>query len=141
MEIKINRLQLNLIEIMKLKIEIGARWLTGIIFVVFGANKFFHFIPMPEPPPPELAVFQGFMASIYLMPLIAIVEVIAGVLFILNRYVALGLLIITPIAVNIVLFHAFLGPEGLPMGVFLLIAIVFLFFFHKEKFQGVIAAK
>ncbi len=141
MEIKIKHLQSNYIKIMKSKIEIGARWLTGVIFLVFGANKFLNFIPMPEPPPAELAVFQGFMASKYLMPLIGLVEIVAGLLFIINRYVALGLVIIAPIVVNIVLFHAFLGPEGLPMGIFLLVATGFLFLFHKEKFQGVIAAK
>jgi uncharacterized membrane protein YphA (DoxX/SURF4 family) len=43
-------------------IVVIARVLLGLIFVVFGFNGFFHFIPMGPPPPPDSAAAHFFTA-------------------------------------------------------------------------------
>src|SRR5437762_13269791 len=87
-----------------------ARILLGLIFVVFGSNAFLHFIPM-GPRPPGLAgeYFHAFAASgqVYV---IGALQVIAGVLLLIGRFVPLGLTILGAIIVNIWLFHTFLAP-------------------------------
>ncbi len=65
---------------MKQKINVGVRILLGLILTVFGLNKFFSFMPMPEFSEPAGALMGAFMEAGYLMPMIAIVEVVTGVL-------------------------------------------------------------
>ena len=47
-----------------------------------------------------------------------VLQVIGGVLLLANRFVPLALVLLAPIVVNIVLFHAFMAPSGLPIAVF-----------------------
>ena len=98
------------------KAVIICRVLLGVMFAVFGLNGFLHFIPQPPPPPGLLADFYRVMTeSHYLGPVFA-VQLIAGILFLVNRYVILALLIIAPVIVNILIFHIMLLPSGIAPG-------------------------
>ena len=92
-----------------------ARLLLGLVFTVFGLDGFLHFLPQPTTPPPEgaMAFAIALMKSGYMFPLIKGTEVLAGLLLLSNRFVPLALVLLAPIIVNIVAFHAFLAPEGL----------------------------
>jgi hypothetical protein len=48
--------------------------------------------------------------------------------------------LIAPIIVNIVLVHAFLGPEGLPLASFLVLANSFLAYHHRESYRPLFRA-
>ena len=87
-----------------------ARILMGLIFLVFGLNGFFMFIPAPKVVIPEAAMaFQGaLMASGYMIKLVAGTQAIVGVLLLVNRFVPLAITLIAPVIVNIVAFHLFL---------------------------------
>ena len=88
-----------------------ARILLGLLFLVFGLNGFLHFIPMP--PPTGLA--GQYMGALFLSHYLAVVfalEAVGGLLLLLNRYVPLALVLLGPVLVNIVLFHACLAPAG-----------------------------
>jgi hypothetical protein len=94
-----------------------ARYLAGVIFLVFGLNGFLHFIPMP---PPE-GIAGQFMGALYLshyLTVIFAVQVIGAVLLLVNRYVPLALAGLAPVIVNILCFHAFMAPSGLPLALF-----------------------
>src|SRR6476661_3048711 len=89
-----------------------SRFLLGLIFLVFGLNGFLHFIPMP-PPSGVAGQFLGAMfVSKYLLFVFAI-ELIGGVLLLINRYVPLALTILGPVIVNILLFHSLMNSDGL----------------------------
>lgn len=46
-----------------------ARILLGLLFVIFGLNGFFHFIPQPPPPAGVAGQYLGAMAeSHYMVP-------------------------------------------------------------------------
>jgi putative oxidoreductase len=47
-----------------------------------------------------------------------LLQVIAGILLLSNRFVPLALALLAPIIVNIVLFHTFMAPQGLPVALF-----------------------
>src|SRR6202044_2635879 len=91
-----------------------ARYLLGLIFLVFGANGFLHFIPMP-PPPGVAGQFMGALFVSHVLVVIFLLELIGGILLLVGRYVPLGLVLLGPVIVNIVLFHAFMAPSGLPL--------------------------
>jgi hypothetical protein len=84
----------------------------GLIFMVFGLNGFFHFIPLPAPV--GLAgQFMGALAgSGYLLP-VFVLELVAGAMFVTKSYVPLALALIAPVVANIVLYHALLEHHGL----------------------------
>jgi putative oxidoreductase len=101
------------------------RLLLGLVFVVFGANGFLQFLPMPPLPQGLVGEFlHAFFASGYVY-VIAGCELIGGLLLLIGRFVPLGLTILGPIIVNIVLFHLLLASEGL--GLAIVIAVLFLF--------------
>lgn len=121
----------------------GARVLMGLIFLVFGLNGFLNFIPAPSTPPPEEAA--GFMGALtktaYMFPLIMGTQLIVGILLLLNRLVPLALALIAPVIVNIVAFHAFLEPSGLPLAIVVLVLEVYLAWAYREMYRPMLAQR
>ena len=92
-----------------------SRVLLGLVFVLFGLNGFFNFIPL-EAPQGEAGAFLGALATTgYMFPLIKIVEIVAGIFLLTNRRVTLATLMLAPIVVNILAFHIFLDNSGMLM--------------------------
>ncbi|NER14269.1 DoxX family membrane protein [Leptobacterium flavescens] len=100
---------------MSSKLTLVARILLGLILVVFGANKFYEFLPaLPlDENGGAYAFFGALAATGYMIYLIGLVEVIAGILLLTNRSVPFALVILAPISVNVVLFHALLDPSNI----------------------------
>ncbi len=115
------------------------RVLVGLMFVVFGANIFFHFIPMPDKAPPRLAADFGnaLMQSKYML-VVGALQFLGGALLLLGRYVPLGLTLLGPVVVNIVLVHIFLDPSGLPMAGIVSALILYLLYQYRTAFAGLV---
>jgi putative oxidoreductase len=94
-----------------------ARYLAGVIFLVFGLNGFLHFIPLP-PPEGIAGQFMGALFVSHYLTVIFAVQVMAAVLLLVNRYVPLALAALAPVIVNILCFHALMAPSGLPLALF-----------------------
>lgn len=111
-----------------------ARILLGLIFLVFGLNKFLQFMPSPELEG-AAAEFMGllFMKSSYGI-IIGLIEVVSGILLLIGKYVRLAMLLITPIILNILLFHIFWAPGGLIIALVNLALIVLLYIYHRKAF-------
>lgn len=106
---------------MKTKIQFVLRLLFGLAFINSGLNKFFNYMPAPEDLPQELMKdFAAFMEISWLLPLVAVIEIIGGVLFITGKYRALGAIVIFPIMVGIIFIHTTVAPSGLPIALLLL---------------------
>ena len=113
-----------------------SRILLGLVFVIFGANGFLHFIPM-QPMPGAAGAFIGALAGSGYFYVIAGLQVLGGLCLILGaRFVALGLTLLGPIIVNIVLFHLFLAPQGLPVAIVVLLLSLFLLWVYRFKFPA-----
>lgn len=98
---------------MKSKIISVVRILFGLLLIVFGANKFLGFMPMPELSG-GAGDFMGALAKTgYIFPVVGAVELGVGLLLVLNFFTPLALIILFPISVNIVLFHLFLDMGGI----------------------------
>jgi uncharacterized membrane protein YphA (DoxX/SURF4 family) len=114
-------------------LTIAVRLLLGLVFVVFGLNAFLHFIKQP-PPSGQAAAFAGAMFMSGYFYVVAICQIAGGALLLIGRFVALGLTILGPVIVNIVLFHVFLAPEGLPLASAVLVLEAFLIWSYRERF-------
>ncbi|MEM1205327.1 MAG: DoxX family membrane protein [Acidobacteriota bacterium] len=123
------------------KALLGARLLLGLIFTAFGINYFVPFLPVPELPPAAGAFFGALAESGYMLPLVKITEVVGGLMLLAGLFVPLALTILAPVVVNIVLFHVFLEPSGLPMGIALVALQVFLAWGYRDAFAGVLEAR
>src|SRR6267154_5164065 len=117
-----------------------ARYLAGVIFLVFGLNGFLHFIPLP-PPAGIAGQFMGALyASHYLMVIFAF-QVIAAVLLLVTRYVPLALAMLAPVIVNILCFHALMAPSGLPLALFVAILWAVIFVDVRPAFAGLFLSR
>lgn len=124
---------------MKEKVLMVFRILFGLMMVNSGLNKFLQYMPMPEMSPEAGALMGAFMESVYMFPLVAAVELVAGALIITKRFNALGAVLMMPITVNIFFIHAVLDPAGFVMGAVLLALNIWFLVENKEKFNALIA--
>jgi len=118
-----------------------ARYLLGLMFTVFGLNGFLNFIPMPkEPPPPLVGQFMGALMTSHYMTAVFAIQLVAGILFLLNRYVALALTLIGPIIVNILLFHGLMQPATIAPGLVATLCWAAVFYRFRSAFAGIFRA-
>lgn len=114
------------------------RVLLGLLLLVAGINKFANFMPAPEHNEAATAFFGALFATGYMLPLIAVVEILCGAAFVAGRFVALAAVLLAPISVNIVLFHALLDPAGGAPGFFVGAANIYLLVVCLPKYQDML---
>ena len=117
-----------------------ARYLAGVIFLVFGLNGFLNFIPMP-PPGGIAGQFMGALYASHYLWVIFAFQVIAGVLLLVNRYVPLAVAILAPVLVNILTFHALMAPSGLPLALFVALLWTVIFIEVRPAFSGLFQSR
>jgi putative oxidoreductase len=118
----------------------ASRFLLGLIFLVFGLNGFLHFIPMP-PPTGVAGQFLGSMFVTKYLLFVFAIQLIGGVLLLLNRYVPIALTILALIIVNILLFHSLMNPSGLGLAIFVTILWAVVFASVRSAFAGIFQAR
>jgi uncharacterized membrane protein YphA (DoxX/SURF4 family) len=114
---------------------IVVRTLLGLLFLFSSITYLFKLITPPEPTGAMKVFSAGLQASVYLLPTVKIVELLCGTAFLLGRFVPLAAVLIAPIIVNIVLVHAFLGREGLPVALLLVLANGFLAYSNRDRYR------
>lgn len=115
----------------------AVRILVGLAFVVFGLNYFLKFLPMPTPELPASAThFMNALVPTGYMSAVKAFEITGGLLLLSGFLVPLGLVLLTPVIVNIAFYDIFLmGAPGL--GLFMLPMIVFLIWAYRPYFAAV----
>ena len=114
-----------------------SRILLGLVFVVFGLNGIHPFIPMGQMPAGLAGQFVGALIQSHFALIVAVLQVIGGILLLVNRYVTLGLVILGPIIVNIFLFHALMEHTGLPLAIVVVILWVILAYHARRNLSGI----
>jgi putative oxidoreductase len=113
-----------------------ARIALGLMLLIFGANKFLHFIHLP--PPTEDAA-KDFLSSLeatgYIFPIVGILEVIIGLLLLTKKWVPFSLILLFPITLNILLFHLFLEIPGMLFAILIIVFNTILIYKYWEKFK------
>jgi putative oxidoreductase len=112
-----------------------ARLPLGLIFLVFGLNGFLQFIHMPPPTGVAAQFFGAIFASHYYIVIFA-VQVLGGLLLLVNRFVPLALVILGPVIVNIFFFHTLMAPAGLPLAIVVVGLWTIVAIRNKQHFVG-----
>jgi putative oxidoreductase len=120
--------------------SVVARYLAGVIFLVFGLNGFLNFIPLP-PPGGIAGQFMGALYVSHYLWVIFAFQVIAGVLLLVNRYVPLAVAVLAPVIVNILTFHALMAPSGLPLALFVALLWALIFIGVRPAFAGLFQSR
>ncbi len=117
------------------------RILMGLMFAFASIVVLFKLMPQPEQTGNVKIFMDGMTASVYLMTTVKIVELICAIAFLSGRFVSMATVIIFPITLNILLFHVFLEPSGLPTAAMLMLGNLFLAYYYRDKYKSMLAAK
>src|SRR5438309_2031555 len=119
-------------------LTIIARVLLGLIFVFFGSNAFLHFLPMPPLPGGTAGLYlKAFLDSGYVY-VIGGMQLLSGLLLLIDKFVPLGLTILGAIIFNIWAFHLLMAPEGFPPALVVTVLELFLVWSYRERFAGIL---
>jgi uncharacterized membrane protein YphA (DoxX/SURF4 family) len=118
-----------------------ARVLMGIAFLIFGLNGFLNFMPAPKDMPQDILEVMGAMNKAGFFKVVSGVEVLVGVLLLVNRFVPLALALIAPIIVAILTFHIALQPATIGPGIVVALLELYLAWSYRKAFGPMLAAK
>ena len=113
----------------------------GFIFLAFGLNGFVQFIPQMPMPNPAMEFFVGLAATHYMLPLLFVTQAVAGALLLVGLFVPLALALLAPVVLNILLFHVFLAPAGLPVAIIVVGLELFLAWAYRDAFAPMLRAQ
>ena len=114
-----------------------ARYLLGLMFVVFGSNMFLNFIPMGAMPTGLAGQFTAALFAARYFYVVGAIMVVSGILLLVNRFVGLGLTLLGPVLFNILLFHILMAPSGIGMGAFATLLWLLTAYRVRSAFRGI----
>jgi putative oxidoreductase len=120
---------------------IVVRLLMGLMFLFASIVVLFKLMPQPEMKGNAKLFMDGIAATGYFMTLLKLTELVCGVAFVCGRFVPLATVVIFPITLNILFYHAFVAPEGLPVAIPLMLGNLFLAYACRKNYQTLVAAK
>lgn len=120
---------------------IVVRVLMGLMFAFASIVVLFKLMPEPVQTGNVKIFMEGMAASVYLMTTVKIFELLCALAFLSGRFVPLAAVVIFPIILNILLFHVFLEPSGLPIAILLMLGNLFLAYYYRDNYKAILAAK
>ncbi len=116
--------------------------LLGLLFVMSSVVVLFNLVTMPEiPKDTPAAHFMSAFGPTGYMTFVKVLELLGGVLVMIPRTRNIGLLVLGPIIVNILAYHAFvLKGEGLanPMLIVICVLAAYLLWVARKRFAGLL---
>jgi len=106
------------------KVTLITRYLLALMMLVFGLNKFLHFMEMP-PLTGEAASYMATIGGSYILPTIGVLYIASALLLFANKAVGLATVLLAPIAYNALMFHLTLDPAN-TAGAALFVALLLL---------------
>lgn len=118
------------------------RMLCGLFIIISGLMNLglFGFNP-PEIGPAGRQFQIAIQESVYLLPVITTLFIVAGGAIIVDRFGALASLAVAPIAVNILLFHSFSASPALPMAIFFGIVSLYCLWYYRDAYLPLLRSK
>lgn len=125
----------------KSKINSAIQVVLGLLLLATGINKFVPFMGSHEMPDAANQFMQALGATGYMMPMIAITEILVGALLVIHLWSALALVLLAPLSVNVVLFHIFLAPDAIAMALAVALLNLYLLFVYRAKYMPMLRPK
>jgi len=109
------------------------------MFINAGLNKFLNYLPMPKDLPESMTkVMSAFMQISWFFPLVGLIEIIGGILFIIPKFRALGAIIILPVMVGILLLNIFDAPSGLAIALVMFAINIWVIIENRAKYMPLV---
>lgn len=112
------------------------RVLLGALFLFSSIAVLFNLVQEPEMTGNIKIFNDGLKASGYLMTLIKITELVCAIAFLTGLFVPLASVIIAPVVINIFMVHIMIAPEGIPVGIFVVVANAFLGYYNRSAYAA-----
>ena len=112
-------------------------YLLGALFVFGGVSYLFKLAP-EQPMTGDPETFMKLFGSTGYMTTIKVCELLFGILVLIPKTRALGLLLLAPIVANILLFELHIAKQP-GIGVALVVVLALAIYFNKEKYSSVLA--
>lgn len=122
-------------------VPIIAGILLGLLFIMSAAVVLFNLIPPDKIPPPATPEAEAFMKAFWptgYMTFVKVCELVGGILVAIPKTRNFGLLVLGPIIINILAFHAFVEKGGLanPMLIGICVLALYLLWAGRKQFAG-----
>jgi uncharacterized membrane protein YphA (DoxX/SURF4 family) len=117
------------------------RILFGLFFLVMGLNFYYNFMQMPPMPMQASLFMMSLAATGYVLQVNAIVQIVAGLMLILNLWAALALVLLAPLIMHIGLFHLYLDSSGLWIAAIIVIVELFLAVRYRSQYAPLFRRK
>jgi putative oxidoreductase len=111
------------------------RVVLAFLLLVFGLNKFFAYIPLPELPEAAAGFMESLKSSTYMLQVVGGLEIIIGLMLLAKKWIAFALLLLAPLTLNILLFHLFLDLSGLFMALIMATLNTILIYKHWPQYK------
>jgi uncharacterized membrane protein YphA (DoxX/SURF4 family) len=118
-----------------------ARYLLGLMFTVFGLNRFLQFIYQPPPTNPLALQFFTAITVSHFSAFFFAVQLVAGLLLLSGYFVPLALVLLAAEIFNILAFHLTMAPAAIGPGLLAAVLWVLVFLQYRQSFIGVLSAK
>lgn len=114
--------------------------LFGLLFMNAGLDKILHYMPIPPMDMDMQKVFEAFGTIKWLLPLVGVIEIIGGLLFLLPKTRTVGALVILPILIGIFTHNmVFYSQQGLMIWAVLFIIWLWVVFENWGKYKKLMA--
>lgn len=113
------------------------RIILGLGLLFFGISKLIHFSYLPTYIyTGDIALFiDSLSSSGYILKVVGILEILIGLMLVLNKWVPFALTLLAPISVNILLFHLFTGKPGLILAMVVILLNIILIYKHWKSYR------
>lgn len=124
------------------KVVLVLRSLFGVLIILIGLINVTQDSTLPDQPGAAALFEKAIVDSGYILKIVGVVEILAGILLIINRYAALALVLLAPVSVNFLAFKlayqdwATFWPAALYFAFNL-----YLLFAYKSAYEPLLRAK
>jgi putative oxidoreductase len=112
-----------------------SRLLLGLVFIVFGLNGFLNLFST-GPVPPLAGQFVGALIQSHFMSVVLVIQIVCGLMLLVNWMTPLALTLLGPVIFNILLFHITMAPAGLPPAIFVAVLWSVVAYSVRSAFAG-----
>lgn len=116
------------------------RVLLGLFLLFASISYFFNLIPEPIQTGNIKVFDDGLKASVYMMPLVKLIELIVGLAYVSGKLMKIANLLLLPISINILLINIFMMPEGTPIALLLFLGNIFFIYKYWDSYKAIFTA-
>ena len=113
-------------------------YLLAFVYIFFGALFFLKLMPAQPVMSANAITYSTLLYTTGFLTLVKVFEIAFGILLIIPKTKALGLLLIAPISVNILLFEIFLAKQP-GIGILMVLLNAIAIYQNKEKYNSILA--